>query len=200
MIPVSPQKEPISFDRNVRKPGAAFLQARPNPTSEEFRKKNFWNRCLEDLQSAYNNICAYSACWIPSDQTVDHFQPRSQFPALAYEWSNYRLACSKVNNAKANKIGILDPFTIQTGWFVLDCASFYVHPGTGLKKALVRQIEHTITALELNKKWLVNWRFNVARDYSREIVTLTFLRDRYPFLASELLRQGREKSILGTMK
>jgi hypothetical protein len=43
-------------------------------------------------------------------------------------------------------------------------------------------------------------RFNIARDYSKRNVTFAFLLSRYPFLAFELQRQGKDKSILGTIK
>jgi hypothetical protein len=131
---------------------------------------------------------------------VDHFLPRSSYPELAYEWHNYRLACARINQFKADKIGILDPLKIRSGWFVLDCASFYVHPADELENDLVGQIQYTIDELGLNCDPLVELRYTVTRDYSFGNVTLAFLNDRYPFVGFELTRQGLATRIIGSMK
>ncbi|HUO05017.1 MAG TPA: hypothetical protein VMU16_07440 [Candidatus Binataceae bacterium] len=97
-------------------------------------------------------------------------------------------------------MGLLDPFSIQAGWFVLDCASFYVQPGDGLENALIGQISHTIDVLKLNSEPLVELRFEIARDYSQGNITLSFLQNRYPFVGSELARQNLVTGILGRIK
>jgi len=101
---------------------------------------------------------------------------------------------------KGDKVGILDPFTIQRGWFVLDCSSFFVHPGSGLASALTGQVQYTVDALQLNGDSLVELRFAVTRDYSQGRVTFAFLEQRYPFVSSELTRQNLVQSILGKIK
>ena len=52
---------------------------------------------------------------------VDHFYPKSVRPDMAYEWSNFRLASLKLNCRKREFQDVLDPFTIEPGWF---CLSF----------------------------------------------------------------------------
>ncbi len=200
MIPVKPQPEPADFDAKVRAPGRSFLASNPHPNRKQFSKNNFWRPCLEDLRVAYDSICAYSGCWLSTDYTLDHFLPKSTYPSLAYEWENYRLLCARINHVKSDRLGILDPFGVQLGWFALDCASFYVHPGSGLAGALADEVRNTIDALQLNHDALVEVRFNVARDYSQGSVTFSFLLRRYPFVGLELQRQGLVKKIRGAIK
>ena len=173
--------EDIQFDKRIK---------------NEKREKRF----VINFSLAYNSICAYSACWIPTDYTVDHFLPRTHYPRLAYEWDNNRLSCARINQKKGDKIGILDPFSIKPGWFVLDCASFYVHPGEALQMALVGQIRYTIDTLDLNCDSLVEMRFNVTRDYSQGNINLVFLQSRYPFVGLELRRQNLVRTIIGAIK
>jgi len=203
LIPVTRQPEPATFAPNVRNPGSAFLRRlRKRPTRDEFNRKNFWTRALPDLFSIYRSICAYSASWIPSaaQASVDHFHPKSRRPDLAYEWSNYRLATKEMNSNKGDATDILDPFALQLGWFILDMDSFHIKPNGGLPPSLVEAIRHTITVLKLNHDAYVTMRFEIVRDYSKADVTLDYIQRRFPFIASELVRQNLTTTIFGTMK
>jgi len=84
------------------------------------------------------------------ESSVDHFQPKSTYSHLAYEWSNYRLAHSKINSYKGNSVGILDPFHIQPGWFILDFANCHVRPNPATAQAIQNSVSHTIAVLRLN--------------------------------------------------
>lgn len=189
MIPVTPQPEPADFDATVRRPGQAFLRQVPRPTADQFRKKNYWKEALPDLRTAYRSICAYSSCWIPSSCTVDHFNPKTTHPQLAYEWSNYRLADAKINNNKGNSSQVLDPFLIQQGWFTLDVATLWVKPEPTLRPAVFRAVETTISVLRLNDDDWVQMRFEIFRQYRDGDCTIGFLQRCYPFMASEVTRQ-----------
>lgn len=196
MIPIAPQPEPSSFEERIRRPGRIFLRSNPTPTSEQFRKKNYWQRCLSDLRSAYAAVCAYSSCWIPTQGTVDHFWPKTVRPDLAYEWENYRLAAEKLNNYKGESGSVLDPFQIQTGWFVLNFDNFFVEPNQGLARSVENSVRTTIAILRLNTDdSLVNLRFCVVEDYAKENLSLAFLDKRYPFIAFELKRQNLTQAI-----
>ena len=52
-----------------------------------------------------NSKCAYCESGINAhrSQQVEHFKPKSLFPSLAYDWSNYFLACNGCNGAKLDK-------------------------------------------------------------------------------------------------
>jgi hypothetical protein len=130
---------------------------------------------------------------------VDHFQPKSVRPDLAYEWSNYRLAHQKLNSYKGESTEVLDPFHIEIGWFTLDFANCYLKPSGTLPQALQDQVAKTIEVLRLNTdQTLVQQRFDVLRDYSKGY-PMDILEERYPFIAAELKRQGLEESIRGTI-
>ncbi len=77
--------------------------------SERFM--NGW-RCLNELYSLYNGICAYACVLIPpvtGGRSVEHFAPKMKHPDYAYEWKNYRLVCSLMNSRKRDFEDVLDP-------------------------------------------------------------------------------------------
>jgi len=200
MMPVVRQPEPNTFDGDVRQPGVAFLKTSPNPTRKQFRKHGYWTKCLPDLRRAYGGVCAYSSMWIPFGGSVDHFEPKSVKPLLAYEWSNYRLASERLNHYKADSTSVVDPFEVQSGWFELDFATFFVLPGPQLPVDVTARIEETIRTLRLNSDdSLVRGRFDITKDYADGHVTLGYLQSRYPLISSELIRQGLQDSIKGTL-
>jgi len=200
LIPVAPQPEPLNFDRDVRRPGQQYLTVVQHPTSVQFNRHGYWKNVLPELRKAYNNICAYCACWIPFDAgTLDHYLPKSKHPAQAYEWSNYRLAQAKMNYNKDDSTEVLDPFHIDHGWFVLDLSTMYVRADAALSPKIRDAVSQTIDILKLNSKTLVDLRYSVLKDYS-DGVPLAFLERRYPFVASELKRQGVVETIIGTVR
>ncbi len=199
MIPVILQPEPGMFNAKVRKPGQAFLRRFPNPDQRQFRSHQYWKESLPELRDAYNEVCAYCACWIPLQGSVDHFVPKSVNPHLAYEWSNFRLAQERINSNKGDSVEVLDPFHIEAGWFILDCASFFVKPNTAVKKEIQHAVVKTITVLQLNSDTFVRLRYAVLKEYSSGNFSMNFLERRYPFVASELKRQGLAESIKGTI-
>lgn len=197
MIRVDAQPEYPGFDVSVRQPGAAFLATNPAPTSEQFRKKNFWSRAAAQLHEAYSGICAYTAMYLPQQGSVDHFLPKTTHPHLAYEWGNYRLACGRVNNSKGNVTGILDPFQIQNNWFYMDIPACLLKPNPDLDPNLRSEIRSTINTLRLNDDdSYVQERCAILIEYAREDVTMDFLKRRYPFLAKEVERQDLNQAVL----
>jgi 5-methylcytosine-specific restriction endonuclease McrA len=200
MIFVQEQPEPADFSTKVRTPGQAFLKKlTKKPTNTDFKKKRYWKECLTDLYKAYNGICAYSAQWIPpyiTRGTVDHYIPKHEAPELAYEWSNYRLCTERMNNNKDNHLDVMDPFRVQNGWFSINFATFFIEPGDGLPEYLRIAVENTITRLKLNDDdTLVQERVNQVQAYSDGDVSFEFLKNKYPFIASELDRQGLREEI-----
>lgn len=189
MIPTTVSPEPARFAADVRAKGAAYLQSNPRPTAKQFGKHAFWRAALPWLKTAHGNVCAFSSLWIPGQCSVDHFEPKSVRPDLAYEWANYRLATDRINSNKGESIRVLDPFQIQIGWFVLDLANLFVGPGPGLDAATRARVEETITILRLNDDVWVEIRFEVLRDFLNGTVQLEFLQRRYPFIAAEIARQ-----------
>lgn len=206
MIFVQEQPEPADFTRKVRTPGQAFLRRVPRPTSKQFKPERHWRHCLSDLYAAYNGICAYSAQWIPPHVSraigsVDHYIPKHVAPWLAYEWSNYRLCTEKMNNNKDDFMDVIDPFMIQDGWFTIDFATFLIEPEDSLPDYLKAAVGDTITRLQLNDDdTLVQDRANQVQLYADGDVSFDFLKRRYPFIASELARQGLREDIKTRMR
>lgn len=155
----------------------------------------YWTAALGDLMAAYQRVCAY-ACFrihpVTGARSADHFAPKSKAWEQAYEWSNYRLCCSRMNARKNDFGGVLDPFKIQPGWFQLELLGFQVIPNPTLPDARRRAIQQTIDRLGLNQ-----FRDERARDAERYWdgeVSLRVLREESPFVAEELRRQGRLNS------
>jgi hypothetical protein len=93
-----------------------------------------------------------------------------------------------MNSRKREHQDVLDPFTLQHGWFLLDFPSLQVRPNPGLSQADRERVCRTIARLKLNdykaiderKAWLEAFKAGAG---------LGFLRKRAPFLAHELERQ-----------
>lgn len=109
--------KPPCFDEEVRAPGDAWLRANPQARSGQF--PDYWTRVLPDLRAGFRDLCGYSAM-LTMRATVDHYLSRSseEGRALAYEWTNYRLADHYVNTLKGTwDRRILDPFEVGDDWF-----------------------------------------------------------------------------------
>lgn len=197
MIGVALRPEYPAFDGEVRRPGAAFLATCPNPTSDQFKKKNFWSKAAKELHAAYSGVCAYTSIYLPQQGSVDHFLPKSSYPSFAYEWSNFRLANGKVNNTKGNQVGIIDPFAVKDDWFFLEIPTCLIKENPALGKDLRRDIKMTINSLALNSDdSYVQERCNILIEFARAEITLGFLERRYPFLAKEVKRQNLDQPSL----
>lgn len=201
MIPVQQQPEPKDFESKVRAKGRKFLRQVSRPKTWENRE--YWRESLKDLYEAYNKVCAYSAQWIPRTEgspTVDHFIPKSVKPELAYEWSNFRLSCLKMNARKRDFQDILDPFQIEPGWFILDFPSLLIKVNPDLEEPMKSQVRSTIKRLRLNDDDdCVKHRQDWLIQYCKGNITFKFLKETAPFIAYELERQNIVDSIASIM-
>ena len=198
MIRVLLKPEPENFNSLVREPGNAFLSICPNPNSKQFEKHPYWRSIGKRLCSDYDNICSF-CCQIIHDttgfSTVEHFKPKVAFPSQAYEWSNYRLVCGKLNARKGNH-QILDPFEIEDEWFLINFPSLLIYPNPELDTLLKAKISYTISILKLNNEGdCVRCRTRYIEGYCQGKYGLDHLYDEAPFLAKELVRQGLEGEI-----
>jgi hypothetical protein len=224
MIHVAKQPEPrppgFDFDQEVRQPGLSALSEligkgptiqRPGRriqkradriedlTSEVIRNYAYWTRALDALHAAYRGLCAYSCFYIEPHcgPTVDHFVAMTGGGARqAYEWDNYRLACSLMNACKNAFPDVLDPFLIKDGWFSLNLDTFKIEPAEGLEEPQRQRVQDTIARLKLDSRELRNQRRRWFEDYWQpkvpsQPIPLWFLEERAPFLVREMRRQGR---------
>ncbi len=215
MIPVVQAKKPKTFDDNVRKPGLraiAEMVGKPSPyprtagkpfkpiatREKDIPVENFpayWTAALDDLMSAYGEICAYS-CFrihpVTGARSADHFAAKSRHWRAAYQWSNYRLCCSRLNSRKNDISTVLDPFKIRVGWFEMELLGFQIIPGSSITSAdIEQQVQDTITTLGLND--FCRDREKDAERYWNNGYSLQVLREESPFVAYELWRQNRLK-------
>lgn len=148
MIHVELAPAPFDFDERVRQPGLSELTImaggvgwvkRRGPKRERLVIKgvpvtrvedipgdklpDYWTRVLPDMCECYGRICAYACVYIErvtGAPTIDHWTAKSQDPRRAYDWDNLRLACSLFNSKKGTRSGLIDPFTVEDGWFALN--------------------------------------------------------------------------------
>jgi hypothetical protein len=212
MIPVAKAPKPRGFDDRVRRPGLIAIaeMAGKRPPYERSngrpckqiasRKKDippdkfppYWRRALDDLMSAYRQICAYS-CFrihpVTGARSVEHFAPKSHNWRRVYQWSNYRLCCTQMNARKTDFGKVLDPFKIEPGWFQLELLGFQVIPAPSLSRRTRNDIQATIDKLGLND-FRTKREEDAERYWSRDI-SLRVLKEESPFVAAEIRRHGR---------
>ena len=200
MMRVTLAPEPDTFDERVRQPGLRALDRlarRCSVPKSEIPSSKFpdhWRRSLDDLLAAYNRICSYLCLYIPRGtgaRSVDHMVPKSAAWDRAYEWDNYRLACSLMNSRKRDAVTVLDPFEVEDGWFVLELVAFQVLPADGLAEPTAAAVEGTIERLRLNDGECCGAREEYAEEYWREHIPFDYVRRHAPFVANELRRQDR---------
>ena len=212
MIHVALAAKPADFDEKVRLPGLSALaelvgepplKKRPGPKRTPIAKRreeipakelpDFWTLALDDLMSAYHEVCAY--CCIRIERTtgaasVDHMVAKSRQWDRVYEWDNYRLASSRMNSRK-NIHEVLDPFDIENGWFHLELFGYQVIPNPSLRDPLRQQVIDTIVRLGLNDPGLRKARERYAKRYLEVGDSFKSLMEDCPFVAMELRRHGR---------
>lgn len=191
MIRVELRPEYESFDRDVRRPGAAFLSTNSAPNNKEFRKHEYWSRSRRQLWEAYDRICAYTSFYLPTGGSVDHFVPKSCMPQLAYEWSNFRLCEERVNNWKKSSLIAIDPCFMESDWVYLSLPECIIKVSNVAGPIAKARLKQTIELLRLNKDdTFVDFRFSLVRDFVHGITDLAFLKTYYPFVGREVERQG----------
>ena len=149
MIPVAAKPEPAAFDAAVRQKGLAHLILGdfplnlPLPPNADIEP--YWRACLTDLHQAYGGVCAYLCVFferVMGGGSVDHFIAKSANAGLAYEWDNYRLACSTMNSRKREYSDVLDPFFLAPDQFRLQLSTGHIYPNQDLNAAPMRLVEH----------------------------------------------------------
>ncbi len=198
MIPVQPQPEPGFFDAEVRAKGLAHLKAKghaldqPLPAGATI-EPHWRGNCLTALHTAYGGVCAYLCVFverITGGMSVDHFIAKSALAGLAYEWSNYRLACSAMNSRKRDFDDVLDPFALEPDWFRLDLTCGRIFPNPDLEPAQTALVTQTISRLGLDDPLCRELRVRWFDEYLTEPLPESYLRRKSPFVWAEAQRQG----------
>ena len=198
MIPVQPQPEPASFDARVRQKGLAHLRKHgyspDQPLPPETKIEPYWRNCLSELHRAYSGICAYLCVHIErvtGGSSVDHYIAKSTARAdLAYEWSNYRLACTSMNSRKRDYSDVLDPFTLAPGMFFLELATGHIYPNPNLAVPVRQNVANTIERLGLDKPECRELRARWYQEYFEQHISSEYLHSKSPFVWQEAHRQA----------
>lgn len=197
MIHVAAQPEPAAFDAEVRQKGFAWLSKKKitldRPVPSDTIIEPYWRYCLDDMYSSYSGCCAYLAIFferVTGGGSVDHFVAKSQRADLAYEWSNYRLACSRMNSRKREYDDVIDPFEVENGWFQLELVSGRIFPSPQLPNEYKQALQATIDRLGLDDASNREMRARHYQEYRERLYTADFLKRRSPFVWMEASRQG----------
>ena len=200
VIPINLQPEPDDFDDKVRKPGLEWLAKRGIPVSAPLPAgrmlPSYWQRALEQLGTAYSQVCSYFAVRIDTvtgDLTTDHFVPKSKAPGRAYDWANLRLACLRANRRKREHEDVLDPVGLKPETFHINLADGSIRANANLDSELRAAARKTISRLQLDDAKLRRRR---ASDYSQYLENggdnraEAILKTVSPFVWQEAARQG----------
>lgn len=194
-MPVAPRPEPADFDGKVRRKGLAWMKRRKIDTSRPLPKgeglRDYWRDCLDDMYVSYGQCCAYLAVFLHNigEVSIDHFEPKSKRPDLAYEWSNYRLACALMNVRKKDHEDVLDPFVVQNGWFRLEPVTGHIFPNPDVDEALQEKIRATIKRLGLDDAQCRKIRTRHFQEYCEGRISGDYLKTHSPFVWFEANRQ-----------
>jgi uncharacterized protein (TIGR02646 family) len=96
-------------DRGSEPEGLATVRSRYTARWVEYYRKGTgskpsdsrWRNFRDDLSRVFFDLCAY--CEELSRGEVEHFRPKSRFPELVYQWSNWVFACHDCNHAKGEQ-------------------------------------------------------------------------------------------------
>jgi uncharacterized protein (TIGR02646 family) len=99
--------EALHVDSDERRKGIAKFAPEVFPARRDGAAKfpDGWGSAKRKLAKMTHRKCAYCESKIHRLRLgqVEHFHPKNLFPAAAYDWNNYFLACGGCNGAKSNK-------------------------------------------------------------------------------------------------
>lgn len=179
--------EPADFDVKCRQKGLQWLAAHPKATRKgNKRPKALWTAFKPKLADAFRDLCAYGAMYEPVG-TVDHFVPVDANEALAYDWSNYRMASGWINSSKQKAVAVLDPLLVQDGWFELLLPSLQLVVTDQVPMHLRALAEETLTRLHLrDDERVLRQRRRWLRLYREGKLDLEGLRENAPLIATAI--------------
>ncbi len=155
-----------------------------------------WYDFIGELSGLFSGLCAY--CEERDKGEVDHFRPKSKFPALVYAWSNWLFACHNCNQTKGAKWppdGYINPCAATLperpeNFFRFDTDTGEILPAFGLSYDHKDIAQKTIDDLSLNAghhlrdrlEWLTLVSAAVSSDPNNpapdEEIALSFLTSR----------------------
>lgn len=115
-----------------------------------------WRRFHVQLRGVFLGLCAY--CEECCRGEVEHFRPKSRFPKLVYQWSNWLFVCHDCNHMKGEKWpqgGYVNPCArSQSAWpetfFDFDTLTGEILPKEGIGSSRRQRAMQMIIGLDLN--------------------------------------------------
>lgn len=144
----------LAWVRTMFTPG--WVAYYPNRTGTK-PKDSEWQKFQPELSQRFQAICGY--CEEICHGQVDHFRPKSKFPNLTYEWSNWVLACPFCNTSgkreKWPNLGYVDPCAPAAEerpeyYFIFDTITGELLPLPGLAAARRARAKQMSEDLKLN--------------------------------------------------
>ena len=101
-------------------------------------------RIRRALWRDFKGICGYceKPCEPPrssgnsiNEETIDHFRPRSRFPALSFDWLNLVYCCKRCNDAKSSQwpeLGDQANHVLRAGYVRFKPVAGYVNPNSAV--------------------------------------------------------------------
>ncbi|WP_224369734.1 hypothetical protein [Hyalangium versicolor] len=192
MVRCVPVDEPADFHGDVRQRGLEWLRRHGASGS---RPPAYWRRFNAELAAAFHERCAYTAMFLSSPGTVDHFVSIEENRSLAYEWSNYRYSAGWINSSKQSLAsgGLLDPFLVRPGWFELHLPSLQLSVSSRCPRQYRRQAENTLIKLGLrDDERVIRYRRKWLEEYEKREITLDYLEQKAPLVALAVRRWEAE--------
>ena len=125
--------------------------------------------------------------------TVDHFVSWHEDKSKAYEWDNYRYCAAWINSSKRNAPShtLLDPFSIEDGWFEIIIPSMQLTVSDAVPRELRARAEYTLKRLHLtHDERIVRQRETWYRMYCCGKLTLDGLKSLAPLIAAAVEKAG----------
>lgn len=193
MIHFDPPGEPPDFDDRVRRRGRTWLDKHPQDSHP--RPKDYWTPFVKELAAGFRHLCAYTAIHEPVG-TVDHYLSCVTDRDRAYEWSNFRFACHKVNSKKGDLgCAVLEPFEIVDGWFEILLPSLQLVLTAAVPPVQRARAAFTLERLGLrDAEWVIRQRRAWYELYESGQLTLAGLDQRAPLIARAVSKQQAEAS------
>jgi hypothetical protein len=187
VIRFEPVPKPEGFAERVESRGQAWLAA--NATG---RPRDYWSEFKPQLADGFQSLCAYSAMYEPVG-TVDHFVSCDEDRTRAYDWANYRYAAAWINSSKQalSSREIIDPFTVELGWFELLLPSLQLVITERVPAAWRERAERMLARLHLgHDERVVRQRREWYRMYQTGQLTLDGLAEKAPLIAAAVRKQA----------
>jgi uncharacterized protein (TIGR02646 family) len=157
-------------ERRKREPGARF--AWPIVDGMPVNRQ-----LVRPLGAMTDDHCAYCDGFpldVVSVETIDHFRPKSQFPALAFQWENLYLCCEGCQREKGSDFddAWLRPDAVDyrfERYFVVNfrTGEIEVHPGASARDQ--ERARATIEDFGLNKPARVSDRLRQRRRWAQRL-------------------------------